>query len=132
MHKLEHINDGQFGNDRSWTSNTPGKGWVQIDLPARARIGRIVWGRARDGKLSDRVPTRYVIEAATEPGKWQSVGTSDDHAPSKGKEDANATNTMMTKLLPLPPGLDAIECELERIVKDSLSSFVLLENYPDA
>ena len=30
---------------------------------------------------------------------------------------------------PLPPGLDAIEHELERIVKDSLSSFVLLENY---
>jgi hypothetical protein len=41
-----------------------------------------------------------------------------------GEEDANATNTTMTKLLPLPPGLDAIECKLERIVKDSLSSFV--------
>jgi hypothetical protein len=27
-----------------------------------------------------------------------------------GKEDPNATNTTMTKLLPLPPGLDAIEC----------------------
>jgi hypothetical protein len=49
-----------------------------------------------------------------------------------GKEDANATNTTTTKLLPLPPGLDAIECELEHIVKDLLSSFVLLENYPDA
>jgi hypothetical protein len=35
-----------------------------------------------------------------------------------GKEDANTTNTTMTKLLPLPPGLDAIECKLERIVKD--------------
>ena len=49
-----------------------------------------------------------------------------------GEEDANATNTTTTKLLPLPPGLDAIKCELERIVKDLLSSFVLLENYPDA
>ncbi len=49
-----------------------------------------------------------------------------------GEEDANATNTTMTKLLPLPPGLDAIECKLERIVKDLLSSFVLLENYPNA
>ncbi len=49
-----------------------------------------------------------------------------------GKEDANATNTTMTKLLPLPPGLDTIECKLERIVKDLLSSFVLLKNYPDA
>jgi hypothetical protein len=49
-----------------------------------------------------------------------------------GEEDANATNTTPTKLLPLPPGLDAIKCELERIVKDSLSSFVLLKNYPNA
>ncbi len=49
-----------------------------------------------------------------------------------GEEDANITNTMTTKLLPLPLGLDAIECKLERIVKDLLSSFVLLENYPNA
>ncbi len=49
-----------------------------------------------------------------------------------GEEDANATNTTTMKLLPLPPGLDAIECKLERIVKDLLSSFVLLKNYPDA
>ncbi len=49
-----------------------------------------------------------------------------------GKEDANATNTTTTKLLPLPLGLDAIECELERIVKDLLSSFDLLKNYPNA
>ena len=90
MHKLEHINDGQFGNEHSWISNTPGKGWVQIDLPARARLGRIVWGRARDGKFTDRVPTQYVIEAATGPGQWQTVATSGDRAPFDGKENANA------------------------------------------
>jgi hypothetical protein len=49
-----------------------------------------------------------------------------------GEEDANATNTRTAKLLPLPPGLDTIECKLERIVKDLLSSFVLLKNYPNA
>ena len=26
-----------------------GSGWVQIDLPAKARISRIVWGRSRSG-----------------------------------------------------------------------------------
>jgi hypothetical protein len=49
-----------------------------------------------------------------------------------GEEDANTTDTTTTKLLPLPPDLDAIECKLECILKDSLSSFVLLKNYPDA
>ena len=47
-----------------------------------------------------------------------------------GKEDADVTNATTTKSFPLPPILDAIKCELERIVKDSLSSFVLFENYP--
>ncbi len=49
-----------------------------------------------------------------------------------GEKDADATDKMMKKSLPLPPGLDAIECELERIVKDSLSSFVLFKKSPDA
>ena len=115
MHKLEHINDGQFGNDRSWTSNTPGKGWVQIDLPARARIGRIVWGRARDGKFSDRVPTRYVIEAATEPGKWQTVGKSDDSAPFNGKADAGA---YLARLAPADAdAARAVQAELAAVQK---------------
>jgi hypothetical protein len=47
-----------------------------------------------------------------------------------GKEDANVTNTTTTKLFSLPLGLGAIECKSECIVKDSLSSFVLLKNYP--
>ncbi len=47
-----------------------------------------------------------------------------------GEEDADVTNATTTKLFPLPPGLDAIKRKLERIVKDSLSSFVLLKNYP--
>ncbi len=48
----------------------------------------------------------------------------------RGKEDANATNKTTTKSLPLPPGLDTIECKLERIVKNMLSSFVLFKNHP--
>jgi hypothetical protein len=47
-----------------------------------------------------------------------------------GKEDADVTNATTAKSFPLPPGLDAIERKLESNVKDSLSSFVLLENYP--
>ena len=39
----------------------------------------------------------------------------------------NATTTKRSHCL---KGLDAIEREFERIVKDSLSSFVLIENYP--
>ena len=80
-HKLEHINDGQFGNSHSWISNEKGRGWVQLELPEVATIDRIVWGRDRQQKFADRLPIRYRIEVATEPGNWTTVAHSDDRLP---------------------------------------------------
>lgn len=96
IHKLEHLNDGNAGNNHSWISNTQGSGWAQIDFPATARIARIVWGRDRDGRFSDRVATRYKIEAAAEPGKWATIASSEDRQPFAGKEDANAFLTQLS------------------------------------
>jgi len=94
-HKLEHLNDGQAGNDRSWIANG-GRGWVQIDLPTPTRIQRIVWGRDRTERFKDRVATGYVIEAAATPGAWVTVASSDDRAPFNGTEDPNAFLTKLT------------------------------------
>ena len=53
LHKLEHINDGRYGNPRSWiVAKMPG--WVQIELADAVSIDRIVWGRDREGKFKDR------------------------------------------------------------------------------
>jgi hypothetical protein len=90
IHKLAHINDGVTGNDHSWISNTTGTGWVQVDFPAKARIQRIVWSRARDGKFRDRLATQYRIEAATAPDEWKTVASSDDREPFAGQDDANS------------------------------------------
>ena len=90
IHKLEHLNDGQTGNEHSWISSTAGTGWVQLDLPGPTRIQRVVWSRDRTGTLGDRVVTGYRIEAATEPGKWTTVASSADREPFKGAEDPNA------------------------------------------
>lgn len=97
IHKLGHINDGKTGNSNSWISNAAGRGWVQIDFPAKARIRRIVWGRARDGAFADRLATQYKLEAAAEPGKWITIASSDDRQPLGGKEDASA---FLAKLTP--------------------------------
>ncbi len=64
-HKLEHLNDGQFGNDRSWMSDTKGTGWVLFELPEPMQIGKIIWSRDRLGKFTDRLPTAYTLEAGT-------------------------------------------------------------------
>ena len=75
IHKLEH------GNGRSWISNQPGKGWVQIELAKSAVIGRIVWGRDRDRKYTDRLPVDYTIEIALDPDKWRAVAGSAGRLP---------------------------------------------------
>jgi hypothetical protein len=80
LHKLEHLNDGLHGNSRSWISNQPGQGWVQIELPRLTRINRIVWGRDREERFKDRLAVGYRIETAVEPGAWQLLASSDDRA----------------------------------------------------
>ncbi len=78
IHKLEHINDGKYGNSRSWIANTAGKGWVQLELPKVETIERIEWARDREGKYADRLAVKYRIEVAVEPGQWQVVASSAD------------------------------------------------------
>ena len=80
IHKLEHINDGREGNSHSWISNSSG-GWVQIELPKVFKIQRIVWGRDRQGKLDDRLATKYKIDVASNMGEWLTVASSDRRQP---------------------------------------------------
>ena len=81
IHKLEHVNDGKYGNSQSWISSSPGNGWVQIELREATEIARIVWGRDRSGVFADRLAMKYKIEVAAEPEKWQLVASSSDRAP---------------------------------------------------
>ncbi len=89
IHKLEHLNDGIPGNNKSWISDASGRGWVQLDFAEPKRIQRIVWSRDRNGGFKDRVATDYRIEAALEPGKWTEIASSKDRVPI-GTSDPNA------------------------------------------
>lgn len=62
-HKLEYVNDGQFGNAHSWMADTRGHGWVMFELPETTRIAKIVWSRDRNGQFTDRLATAYTLEA---------------------------------------------------------------------
>lgn len=84
IHKVEHLIDGQYGNAHSWISNQAGAGWVQIELPQKMLIDRVVWGRDREQRFADRLPTSYKIEVATDPGNWRLVATSEDRAAASG------------------------------------------------
>ncbi len=103
LHKLEHVNDGRYGNSHSWISAEAGAGWVQIEWPEPIQIDRVVWARDRQGKYRDRLPTRYTIEVGTTGTDWQVVATADDrHPPS---DDAEAGEVLSERGLPT----DAVE-----------------------
>src|SRR5690349_6609216 len=81
IHQLEGLNDGRYGNGRSWIADRVAGAWVQLELPKPVRIARIVWGRDREGNFIDRLATRYVIEVALEANAWRRVASSDDREP---------------------------------------------------
>jgi hypothetical protein len=79
IHRLEHINDGKYGNGRSWISAEPGKGWVELTFSEPATIERITWARDREGAFSDRLAKDYRFEIAQEPdGAWTVIADSAD------------------------------------------------------
>lgn len=79
-HEQRFVNDGNYGNARSWMSDEAGKGWVILDFRQEREIDRVVWGRDRQGKFTDRLATSYVVEIADAAGNWQTVASSDDRA----------------------------------------------------
>ena len=90
IHKLEHINDGKFGNGRSWISNEKGKGWVQIEFAKVREVNRIEWARDREGRFADRVAIDYRIELSSDGKSWIPAAQSGDREPFGGKAGPNA------------------------------------------
>jgi mono/diheme cytochrome c family protein len=83
IHQLKHIHDGRYGNSASWISNEPGRGWVLFEFPEAVEIDRVLWSRDRpaDGRFSDRIATKYRIEAGTTADNLRVVATSEDRQP---------------------------------------------------
>lgn len=79
-HKLVHINDGRYGNDRSWISRTKGGGWVQMEFARPEMIDSLTWGRDRLDKFQDRLPVKYRVEVDVK-GEWKLVASDAGRAP---------------------------------------------------
>ena len=80
IHQLEFVNDGRYGNDRSWISSQPRAGWVQLEFPQIELIDRVVWSRDRSEtpRYADRVATGYTIEVSRDGTQWRTVASSAD------------------------------------------------------
>ncbi|MBI2927748.1 MAG: DUF1553 domain-containing protein [Verrucomicrobia bacterium] len=120
IHRLEHLNDGKVGNSRSWISNEPGKGWVQLEFPETTTIERIVWGRDREEKFKDRLAVDYRIEVASAADDWRLVASSADrwpYAEAKKFTPRYLTNQLSAAEQAALEGLVAERKELEARVK---------------
>ena len=77
-HELRQINDGHYGNSRSWMSSEKGRGWVVLEFAGEKTIERVVWGRDREGQFTDRLATNYLVEIADASSEWHPVADSSD------------------------------------------------------
>lgn len=109
-HDLSFLNDGRYGNSRSWMGNETGKGWVAIEFAEIQTIDRVVWGRDRDGKFSDRLATAYQIEVSENGEDWRLVADASDRSEKTDKKQE-----------PGKPSLAGLSPEEVRQVKGLLS-----------
>lgn len=93
-HDLNYINDGRYGNSRSWMGNENGKGSVLVEFPTVQTIDRVVWGRDREGKFQDRLATNYKIEVCESGEEWQLVADSADRVTKPGKDSRDGGFSM--------------------------------------
>lgn len=81
VHQLSHVNDGSYGNTRSWMSNEVGQGWVELEFAEPQTIDRVTWGRDRQGQYQDRLALNYRIEICSTSADWQRVADASDRKP---------------------------------------------------
>ena len=71
-HRIEFLNDGKYGNDKSWICAEQ-SGWAQVELPNIATVDRIVFSRDRAGKYADRIPAEFEIQVSADGQEWLTV-----------------------------------------------------------
>lgn len=65
IHSGSFINDGYFGNGRSWIGNSANS-WLTIDLGSKFNLNEISFGRDRLGFFNDRDPGQFTIAVSSD------------------------------------------------------------------
>jgi hypothetical protein len=72
-HKIEHLNDGKYGNSYSWIAATRETEWAQIELPAVMTVSRVAYSRDRNGQYRDRMPVSFEVLVSKNGEDWKQV-----------------------------------------------------------
>ena len=98
-HRIEHLNDGKYGNARSWIPAEK-TGWAQIEFPKVMTIDRVVLSRDRNGKITGRTPISFDILVSRDGKKWKTVKKV---RPPKGTGSRRAVPSSKVKSAVLAP-----------------------------
>ena len=115
IHQLEFVNDGVYGNSRSWIAKNNTDAWLQIELAKPVTINRITWARDREGRYKDRLAVKYEFEVAMKPGQWRTIASSADRPPPR-----NETKNKLEFLLANLKGQESIRATqlIKRLEED--------------
>lgn len=72
-HRIEHLNDGQYGNGCSWIPAGTDAEWAQIELPGAETLSKVVISRDREQRYADRVPVKVEVLLSMDGREWKSV-----------------------------------------------------------
>ena len=73
IHKVEHLNDGEYGNGRSWVAAGTDSEWAQVELPQQTDVAKVVFSRDRNGVFRDRVAVKFDVCVSLDGANWKTV-----------------------------------------------------------
>lgn len=114
-HDLKYLNDGRYGNSRSWMGDSVTGSWIEIEFPDIHAIDRVIWGRDRNGQFKDRLATAYRVEVAEADGIFRTVADSSDRR--EFREGADDKSDFSTEGL---SAAEAAEAKALRAKRDRL------------
>ena len=123
IHKLAHINDGQYGNSRSWIAKEK-KGWVQFEFTQPQQMTRVVWSRDRstmDKVYEDRIATAYRIEVSDDAKTWKTVSSQADRLSARFNKKVKAIPSSSDAPADLIAKVEALQKQLSAIAEPPLA-----------
>jgi hypothetical protein len=112
IHKVEHLNDGLYGNNHSWIAGASAA-WVQIELAAPAQVAQVVVSRDRTASFRDRLPTVIGVEVSHDGQSWKQVASVKSPGPPSKRPPPSAPVSNLTE------AVKWLESEAHRIVRAS-------------
>lgn len=73
IHAVPHLNDGRYGNSRSWIAASAGEEWAQVQLPAPAQVDRVIISRDREGQYADRQVLEAEVRLSLDGQNWSTA-----------------------------------------------------------